>query len=123
MGQIEIEIEYKTVIDRVRKGLCPVCGQSNVDYSGDSEYGDSCYQNASCQDCGSSWGEHYILNDIDIQETADPIEGVVILNDLGNVRHIPEILETLLTQKKMLPAFLGIDNELDRLITEKLKET
>lgn len=121
MGQIEIEIEYKTVIDRVRNGLCPVCGQSNVDYSGDSEYGDPCYQDASCLDCESRWSEHYILNDVEIIETVD--RDVNILNSLGEVKHIPEILETLLTQKKMLPAFLGIDNELDRLITEKLKET
>jgi len=116
----QVEIEYITAIDRMRDGKCPVCGQSNVDY-GDSEYGSSCYQEASCQDCSSWWAEHYTLNHIEIHETVDQ-EVNIKDGDCGYIEHLPEILNALLNQKKMLPAFIGIDKFLDDLIAEKLKE-
>lgn len=118
----QINIDYQTMIDRVRDGKCPVCGQSNVDYpSGKNEWGDPCYQQANCMDCESIWNEHYILNDVSIEET---VEQEVNIKDeeLGWIRNIPEILKALLNNKKMLPAFIGLDTQLDKLIEEKLRE-
>lgn len=34
----------------------------------------------------------------------------------------PEILDTVLSQKKVLPALLGIDDELDKIIAERLRQ-
>lgn len=113
------KVIYKTAIDRMRDGHCPVCGQSNVEW-GESHMGLPCCQGASCQDCGATWRESYTLTGIEIEEYPDPDMDMDIENDLSNIENIPEILEAILTQKRMLPALLGLDKEFDRLITERL---
>lgn len=39
-----------------------------------------------------------------------------------SVSHIPEILQAVLSMTKMLPALIGIDDELDKFIAERLKK-
>lgn len=116
-----MKIKFKTAIDRIRNSCCPICGQSNVDY-GDSQMGNPAYQEASCQDCEARWQEFYILNDVEVDQFGRVINEIED-EGIGLIEKIPDIIETLLSQKKMLPAFIGIDGALDKLIAEKLKES
>ena len=79
-------------------------------------------QEASCNDCNSKWSECYSLTGVEIYETGIEDFDLNIENDLSSIENIPEILQAIFDNKSILPTLLGIDGELDRIISEKLKE-
>jgi hypothetical protein len=114
-------IKYKTIIGRMRDSLCPVCGQPVEDGYDEVEVMSShVRQEASCSHCETKWREYYTLQGIEIEETVDM--EVEIEGDLSDIENVPDILEAVLQNKKILPTLIGIDEMFDKLITEKLKE-
>jgi len=117
-----MELDYKTAIKRLSKSECPVCGNSGVEYKNLEILSDSAVQTASCTDCDSKWEEYYSLTGVEIYETGVKDFDFSIKNNLTSIQNIPEILLTILEQKEILPTLLGIDENLDKLISEKLKK-
>lgn len=113
-------IKYDTALGRSKESRCPVCESLNIAQNGSGLYKNYYSLDCSCHECESEWKEFYILTGVDIYQTVDC--EVEIEDDLSNVENIPGILNTLLSQKKMLPVFLGIDPAFDEIIHKILKE-
>jgi len=118
----KITKKYKTIIDRMRDSLCPVCGQSVDDGYGEITVGPKLvYQRVICHHCEAKWNEFYTLTGLEIEETVD-VEFEIEDDDLSYVENVPEILAAVLNMKTMLPALMNIDESFDKLIEQKLKE-
>ena len=103
-------IDFCLAMKRVRSGKCPVCGRK--------QYKSLIIQNhiktVACHKCGSAGYQFYGLSGFEIFDGSHKGEKRVIIN-------ISEILQAVLSQKKILPALIGIDEGLDVLIAERLK--
>lgn len=109
-----MKLEYSLVMKRYKEGKCPVCGKKNtVNWVTSHEW-------FRCKDCGSHWFAVHETISLGIKDKSN--RGLEIENDMFSVSHIPEILLSVLSQKKILPVLLGIDDELDKFIAERLKK-
>lgn len=104
-------IDFSLALKRFRSGKCPVCGDK-LHYSQERITG------MYCRSCDAHW---LVDGDItlDIKDGND--EEVELVNDLKGIEHVPEILQAVLSLKKMLPVLIGIDDRFDALIAERLK--
>jgi len=120
----QMKIEYMTIMNRIRDNKCPVCGKDNVSYDSIDISLPHCSQKATCDNCDTEWKEFYLMHGIEITDIAYKytIKEIEIRNDLSDVENIPEILGAILNMKKVLPALIGIDSELDKIIAERLKK-
>lgn len=115
-------IKYDTILERIKESHCPVCESLNImgNQNGSELYENYYSLDCSCHECESEWKEFYILTGVYIDQTVDC--EVEIEDDLSNVENIPGLLKALLSQKKMLPVFMGIDSVFDEIIHKRLKE-
>ncbi len=113
-------IDFSLVIERLRAGKCPACGSKDTEFDDEIE-GDN---GLKCIDCNAYWDITYDLSgvaEIGYEINGECISNVVtIKNDLSNIVHVPEILIRLLQMREVLPLFLGVDKEFDRLIAESM---
>ena len=108
------QVDFSLAIKRFRSGKCPVCGEK-LHYP-PAAYSQGSITGMYCRTCDARWLDGDIT--LDIQDGNGDIE---LVNDLKGIEHLPEILLALLNMKKVLPAFIGIDDRLDELIAERLK--
>jgi len=126
--------DFSLGLSRIRDDKCPVCGGDDIKYD-DEDSGDQ-VENWKCYSCHAYWTKYYDLTGYgnvghDIPMTDDEgktlppemiPETVQIKNgEIMDIEKWPEIVQAILTQKKVLPALVGIDTGLDKLIAERLK--
>jgi len=70
---VEVEFpEYRT--ERMTEeeanfnGGCPLCKSKNIMYGDTDECGSVIYKKHTCNSCGASWVEHYMLRRIEIEK-------------------------------------------------------
>jgi hypothetical protein len=125
-------INYMEGLKAIRDGKCPVCGSDLVNREKTININDRNYSReiiVNCLDCRAFWTLHYDFTGygeigIDTEDGyGDRFKKVAkIRNNLPTRLLWPEILQAVLSQKKMLPALLGIDDKLDKIIAERLKK-
>lgn len=115
------EIDYSVAAERINDGKCPVCGSDNREQDYDFDSGNQDFIRYYCLDCHSRW-EDCSISFYSFHIYNSNFDEIDIKNHLGVIGHIPQILKTLLDMPEMLPAFMGIDEGLDELITERLSE-
>ena len=118
---------YEKVLEHVRNSECPICGsQDDISYQDINVMSNHVSQGASCGSCDSEWTEYYTASGIEIYTLRgikiDPTKKDLIEDDLSDLENPFEILQAVLKMKKILPALIGIDDELDRIISERLKK-
>jgi hypothetical protein len=121
-------VDFSLAMERIRDDKCPVCGGDNLMYDNIASGGS---QNIECN-CGAHWTLFHTLAgfgnlnyEVQVEGTAKCLMEfgeIEIKNNphLNMIDHWPEILDTIFSQKKILPALLGIDNELDKIIAKRL---
>ena len=125
MGHYSI-LDFSLGLQRIRENKCPVCGNADI-----HSHNLSHLENMNCYFCKAFWTVHYKLtgygnmghdshNAEDVMDVMD--ETVRVKKNISAIDKWPEIIQAVLEQKKMLPALLGIDDELDKLIAERLKD-
>lgn len=102
------KVDLSLALKRFYENRCPACGSQRV------------HQYFSCKKCGSKWSFHETVLSLDIQDNIG--EKFPLNGDLKGIENLPQILFTLLDNKKILPAFIGIDEHFDELIQERLNK-
>lgn len=133
------KIDFSLAMERIRNDKCPVCDGSDLKFENIDNGG---FQNIECR-CGVYWTLYHTLSGFgnlcyeisdtvtrspEADEEETDVENITYqeigIKDNPNLNIIskwPEILQAVLGMKKMLPALIGIDPELDKLIAERLK--
>jgi len=114
-------LDFSLGLQRIREDKCPVCGSSDITHGE--------YENIQCYVCNSVWTLYHELTGYGNMgyDEIEAVNGVMertirVKNNISAIDKWPEIILAVLEQKKMLPALLGIDDELDKLIAERLKD-
>ncbi len=108
-----MKLEYMTALNQMRKDHCPICESDDTAFDPDDS------DISICLECKAFWKGYSGLSFCIWDKNSEEVE---ILNDFGCIEKLPEILNTLLNDKEILPIFMGIDPVFDKLIAERLKE-
>ena len=120
VGVYIMKIAFSLMIERIRLYSCPVCGGKDLEY--DEEMDDGLGRK--CNSCKAYWslnveftGIHTVGHERDGVTCEEDVE---IVDDLTGIDHIPEILMVLLDMPEILPLFIGINAEFDKLISGRM---